>query len=383
LKPIHLVLALALLNFSTVLGGRVLLALYALQFGANPFAVGALAATVSASPMLFAWLVGRLIDRFGARWLLIIGAAGGAGGMLVPYLMPQLWALYLAAALLGLSFTFYTVSLQNLVGMLGKAGEHARNFSNFTMVAAVANFLGPMIAGFSIDHLGFGAACISLVLLSLVAVALVAWRGAILPGGKPQSGAAGSFREMLADPDVRRVLATSSLVQLGIDLFQFYMPIYGHEIGLSASAIGVVLAMFAAASFVVRALVPRLVTRLHEEAVLAYAFYIAGASYLLIPFCSNAVLLSLVGFLLGLGVGCGPPITMMLTYSQSPAGRSGEALGLRFTLNHLARVVGPLAFGSIGSAFGLFPVFWGNALMMACGGLISRRGARGRKAKPR
>jgi hypothetical protein len=41
-----------------------------------------------------------------------------------------------------------------------------------------------------------------------------------------------------------RVLATSSLLMTGVDLFQFYMPIHGHDIGISASAIGVVLAMF-------------------------------------------------------------------------------------------------------------------------------------------
>ena len=94
-------------------------------------------------------------------------------------------------------------------------------------------------------------------------------------------------------------------------------------------------------------------------------------------------MLSLLSFLFGLGMGCGPPITMMLTYGQSPEGRSGEALGLRVTANHLARVVGPLVFGSIGSAFGLFPVFWVNALMMASGGLISRRRTSRRDSKPK
>jgi MFS family permease len=381
LKPIHLVLTLALLNFSTVLGGRVLLALYALHLGASPFTVGALAATFSSFPMLFAWPAGKLTDRFGPRWPLTFGAAGGVCGILIPYFLPQLPALYLAAALLGLSFTSSTVSLQNLVGVLGKAEEHARNFSNFAMVAAIANFVGPMIAGFSIDHMGYGAACVNLALLSLLAVALLSLRGGILPGSKPHSGSAGSFKKMLADPGVRRVLATSSLLQLGIDLFQFYLPIHGHGIGLSASAIGVVLGMFAAASFASRALVPILVARLQEEAVLAYAFFIAAVSFVLIPFCGDAVLLSFVGFLLGLGLGCGPPITMMQTYSQSPAGRSGEALGLRFTLNHVARVIGPLAFGSIGSAFGLYPVFWTNAVMMTLGSLVSRSGTHARKAK--
>ena len=31
------------------------------------------------------------------------------------------------------------------------------------------------------------------------------------------------------------------MILTGIDLFQFYMPIYGHHIGLSASQIGIVL----------------------------------------------------------------------------------------------------------------------------------------------
>ncbi|MBE0615733.1 MAG: MFS transporter [Burkholderiales bacterium] len=378
MKPIHLVLALALLNFSTVAGGRVLLTLYALQFGALPFAIGVLAATFSAFPMLLAWLAGRLTDRFGARWLLIFGAAGSGCGMLIPYLFPRLPALYFSAALLGLSFTFYTVSLQNLVGALGKSKEHARNYSNFAMVAAFANFLGPMVSGFSIDHIGFGLACLNFVLLSLIAVLMLVFRGGLLPGDKSDTGPAGSIKEMLADRNVRRVLVTSSMVQLGIDLFQFYLPIYGHDIGLSASAIGVVLAMFAAASFIVRAVIPHMVARMNEEVILAGAFYIAAASYFLIPFCGNTALLSLAALLLGLGMGCGPPITMMMTYSQSPADRSGEALGLRFTANHFVRVIGPLAFGLVGSAFGLFPVFWVNAVLMGCGGYIFRRGARAR-----
>ena len=186
---------------------------------------------------------------------------------------------------------------------------------------------------------------------------------------------------MLADRNVLKVLAASSLVVSGIDLFQFYLPIYGHDIGLSASAIGVILGMFAAASFVVRVVMRRLIARFREEKLLAYAFYISAVSFLLIPFFESAVLLALIAFVFGLGLGCGAPITLMLTYSQSPQGRSGEALGLRMTANHLARVIGPLVFGTIGSAFGLFAVFWVNALMMASGGVLADRAAAA--AKPR
>ena len=377
LKPIHLVFALTLLLLTAVHGGRVLLALYALRLGAQPFVVGALAAAFSAFPMLLSWQTGRLSDRFDARWMLMFGAGGSACGMLVPYLFPSLPALFLAAAIIGMSLTVHAVSVQNLVGMLGKADEHARDFSNFAMVAAVGTALGPAISGFSIDHMGFGLACLSLVSPALLGFALLAIRGGILPGLSGQSGPRGSFKDLLADRKVLKVLATSTLVQLGVEIFQFYTPIYGYGIGLSASAIGVILAMFAVASFAVRLVLPRLIARFGEETVLSYAFFFGAASLALMPFFRSAALLCFFAFLFGLGMGCGAPITMMLTYSQSLAGRSGEALGLRFTANHVARVFGPLVFGSIGTAFGLFPVFWGNAVMMVCGALISRSGARG------
>lgn len=381
MPPIYLAFALAVLNFATNQASRVLLSLYALQFGAQPLAVGAISATYSAFPMLLAWMAGRAADRLGSRRPLMFGSLVCGSGMLVPYLVPGLPSLYVAAAMNGLSFTFYTVSLQNLVGILGKTEDRGKQFSNYAMVVSFASFLGPMISGFSIDHAGFGNACLIVALLGYSPLLLLTTLGGMLPGGKHRSGPSESIHDMLSDRAVLRVLATSSLVVSGTDLFQFYLPIYGHGIGLSASAIGIVLSMFAAASVVVRLVLPWLIARFTVEKVLSYAFYLAAASYFFMPLFENAVMLSMISFVFGLGLGCGAPITLMLTYSQSPAGRSGEALGLRMTANHLARVIGPLLFGTIGSAFGLFPVFWGNGLMMASGGLLSGRAAPARNSE--
>ena len=84
---------------------------------------------------------------------------------------------------------------------------------------------------------------------------------------------------------------------------------------------------------------------------------------------------------IGLGMGCCQPITMMLTFSGSAQGRSGEALGLRLTVNHLTRVVTPVIFGTIGSIFGLFAVFWANAALLGGGGVATRTRA-GRASPP-
>jgi len=48
---------------------------------------------------------------------------------------------------------------------------------------------------------------------------------------------------------------------------------------------------------------------------------------------------------------------------------------LRLAINNATHVIIPLAAGSIGSVFGVGPVFWINAMMLAGGGVLVRRGS--------
>jgi MFS family permease len=92
---------------------------------------------------------------------------------------------------------------------------------------------------------------------------------------------------------------------------------------------------------------------------------------MLVPLVSQALLLAGVAFLLGIGLGCAQPLTILLTYNHAPPGRSGEALGLRLTVNKFTQIAVPLAFGAIGSAFGLMPVFLANGAFLLLGGVAS------------
>ena len=172
---------------------------------------------------------------------------------------------------------------------------------------------------------------------------------------------------------MRRVLIASAVVMTGIDLFQLYIPLYGHQIGLSASAIGVILGAAAAATFVSRALLPVLVSRYSEEKTLLYALFLASSMFTLIPFFTSAVVLAVICFTLGLGMGLGQPLTVVLCYRYSPAGRAGESLGMRIAINNSMHVVVPALFGAVGAAFGLAPVFWANAGLIAAGNWYARK----------
>jgi cyanate permease len=229
------------------------------------------------------------------------------------------------------------------------------------------------MAGFTFEHAGPDMACLSLMLLLLVPAAMLVVWGGILPGGTRHTKPQESVCALLAESGLWRVLVTSGFVVMCIDVFLVYLPIYGYRIGLSASAIGILLAIYSLAAFVVRFFIPWLIAIWTVEKVLAYSFLTGALGFLLVPLLQfeSAVTLSLVSFLFGLGMGCGQPITLMMTFSGSAQGRSGEAIGLRFTANNLLRAIGQVLFGSLSSVFGLFSVFWMNALILASGWAFS------------
>ena len=374
---LHLTLALTFFNFVGSNAARVLLTLYALELGAPAYAVGVIGGLLFLFPLLLSWPIGALADRVAARGLLVFASCCGAVSLVLPFFVRSVPAFYVAAALNGLALAFFHVTLQNLVGTLSRPEERPRNFSNFSLTGALTNFVGPLLAGFSIDNIGHAYSCLVIAVPSVAAVAaLLAWGGSLPPGNPRATPAAGGGLKTLGDREVRRMLAVSGLVQLGTDLYQFYLPIYGHSAGLSATAIGLVLATLAVASFVVRLFLPRLVKQVAEQKLLAWVFFMGAAGFALTPLFTHPVALAAVAFFFGLGMGIGIPLTVMLMFSRSAEGRSGQTLGLRLTVNNFVRVTGPIVFGAVGTAFGLPPVFWINAAMMAAGGALAFARAR-------
>jgi MFS family permease len=373
LISVYFLYALNLCNCIAVFSAQVVLSLYALQLGASAFGVGLVAAAFSLFPMSLAVASGRIIDRHGGRWPMTFGAIAGGAGMLVPFFVHSLPAIYIAAAMMGLSVIFFNLATQNLVGMLSTPETRGRNFSNYALTSSLSNFLGPTLGGFSVEHVGHAETCLIIALVTLVPVAMLVARGKALPRGtRKKSKSSGSVRQLLADPIVRQTLITGSLLNTGLNLFQFYMPVYGHRIGLSASQIGTILGANAAAAFTSRFMLPSLMKRFGEHRVLMYTFFLGAFGLTLIPFFTSATALVVIAFIFGFGMGCGQPIVIMLMYSNSRDGRSGEALGLKFSTNQLTKLIAPVCFGAIASALGLPAIFWLNAAMLAGGGYYSR-----------
>jgi MFS family permease len=370
---VRLIFALSLFHLLAFTDARILLALYALDIGAEPFVVGLLAATLSLLGFALSVPAGKFADRFGARWLLFYSALGGAAGMVVPVFWQALPALFLASAVVGLGFTTYVVSLQTLVGLASTPETRAKNFTNYTLVGSVGAFFGPMLAGFSIDFSGHRIACLWAALLTVLPALILAVWGGVLPKGTREAPVnRGGVLTLLALPELRTVLILNAVQNMGKDLYHFYMPIYTHSIGLSASVIGLIMSANAAAFFAVRTVLARMINRYSEERVLAVALFIGAGTMILVPFFHNPIVLAIISFVFGLGLGCGAPVVLIMMFRGAPEGRSGESMGLRMSITNLTKLIGPVAFGGIASVFGVFATFWINAAMLGAGGVLSR-----------
>ena len=329
----------------------------------------------AALPMLLGVPAGRLVDRIGLRVPLVLSATVIAASISLPAILPGIASLYVAAAGVGTAFMLFHIAVQHAVGHGSSVQDRKINFGWLALAFSVSNFVGPTVAGLSIDFLGHRATFFIMTGLSLAALLLIVSRRdrfSHTPDAPPKPRGGGTL-DLLRAPELRRVFLMTGILGSAWDLFVFAIPIYGTAIGLSASTIGLILSAFAAATFIVRTALPWLSRRVREWAMITATSVIACIAYILFPLVTTVPLLAAIAFLLGLGLGATQPSIMALLYSHAPEGRAAEAVGVRAVVLNASHTVLPLAFGGVGAALGMMPVFWSMAGLLAVGGVIAER----------
>ena len=377
--PLALLLVLSCIAFITMKGSRILMTLYAVDLGAGPFETGILFALYGLFPFLLAIAAGRLADRFDNRLLIYWGLGSYTVSLAIPYFFPSLAMLYVVAPLWGFTSMLWVVATQNFVGVLSTAETRTRNFSYYSLGESTGSVIGPIAVGLSIDTLSHQPTFLLVAIIPVICGLTVAFKRDLFPPTAIVSTGAQAPRNMkdlLALPAMRNALLSNAAVMTGLDLFNLYMPIYGHSLNFSATTIGLIMGAFGAAAFVTRLFIPPITRRYGERAMLAGAFIISGVAFMAFPLTTSAPLLAASAFVLGLGLGCGQPLSMILSFNAGPPGRAAEAISMRLAVSYGAHVFVPPAFGVIGAAVGgVATIFWTCAAVMGCGSWINRSAA--------
>lgn len=373
------IIALSVLAHFALTSARLNGSLYALANNASAFTVGVVIALFALVPMLIAVRTGRWLDTVGPFRPISLGLSMMIGGTLLPALFPyavtDIGPLLVASALIGTGSLLVQLTAQHLVGHRADASNRAAHFSWLALGFSISGFLGPVLTGASIDLVGHRPTYLMMLAALLVALALLLKHRHTLPshGHRTQAAEPGSMFDLFRLPAVRDVLIATGLITMAWDLQSFLLPIHGTQVGLSAWEIGLVLGSFAAATFAIRAAMPWITRSLREWQVLTFTLVTAAVAFALMPLFSSLLPLLAVMFLLGLGLGAAQPNVMSLLHARAPAGRVGEALGLRVTIINGSSVVLPLVFGAFGAVLGASLVFWLMAAVLAAGGVAAAR----------
>jgi predicted MFS family arabinose efflux permease len=242
-----------------------------------------------------------------------------------------------------------------------------RVFSWMAIAPSIANFIGPFLAGLAIDLAGFRACFALMALLASGAWLLV--RNAPDPplSENQEEQTRSSAWDLLSDSRMRLLLLVNWLLSSCWDVHTFVLPILGHERGISASGIGIILGLFAAAATVVRLFLPSIVAHLREWAVITGATVTTAILFGVYPLTQSAWTMALCSILLGFSLGGVQPMIMSTLHQITPPHRQGEALGLRMMSVNVSSILTPLVFGTVGAAIGVASVFWAVGVTVACG----------------
>lgn len=348
-------------------GIRIATSLAAIKAGGGALWVGLLTAMFNIVPAFVAIRVGRLVDRVPLRRPLIAGCTLVALGGAVAAIQPMLGILALCAIAIGIGWMAIAASSQYAVGLFGGSENRVRAFSVMSMGFSISSFLGPLIAGFMIDHVSYQAAFAVLAALPAIAAAAFATRWLRLPTAPPRNDSAnGGARELLGMPAVRNTLISAAFITVGWDLYIFMVPVLGTELKLTATQIGSVLSFFAVAVFVVRLFMTRLTDRLGERGVMVSAMAVAGVTFIAFGFAHSYGVMMALSFVIGLGLGASQPIVLSILHDAAPPGRIGEVNGMRMTMISTSQWTMPLVFGMLSASTGMLPLF-----LIIGGGILS------------
>ncbi|MCB1501927.1 MAG: TCR/Tet family MFS transporter [Bauldia sp.] len=316
-----------------------------------PF-IGAMIALYAVMQFIFAPVLGALSDRLGRRPVLLASLAGAAVNYLLLAIAPSLWLLLLARAIAGLAGANVSVASAYITDITPEESR-ARRFGLMNAMFGLGFIVGPVLGGVLGDHwlrLPFvAAAALNTGNLLLAALVLPESRA---PSRMPVDLAAlyplRPLGAMLSVRSLRPIIVVFFLFSATGEAYGTCWALWGKDaFDWSGFMIGLSLGTFGALQASAQAFLPGpAVRRFGERATVLIG--IAGATIALTVMAFAAagwmVFAIMPVFVLG---GIGVPALQSLATRQVDASGQGELQGVLAATVSLASIVAPLAFSSL------------------------------------
>ncbi len=298
--------------------------------------------------------MGYVVDRIGARRVLLAGLCLGGTAFIVLGLNLTYPALLVAAAVAGLANCVYHPADYAILSSAMDDKRMGRAFSVHTCAGMAGGALAPLIGlGIAVE---FGVSWALIVLGALGPLAaLIIWVLLVADSqsAEPQSDAAGSARRAqvrVVTPAILALVVFFILLSLSNGgMTNFGIAALRSGYGVSLELASLALTLFLAATSIGVLVGGVLADRTDRHGFIAAGCFGANAAIFAIVAMSTpgpaalVAVLTLAGFLSGLI----SPSRDMLVRKAAPPGAAGRAFGIVSTGFNIGSIIGPMMFGYI------------------------------------
>ena len=349
-----------LIGFGVVLP---VLPLYSERFGATPFQIGALTATMSVAMLIATPLLGKLSDRVGRRPVLAVSVLGTAVSFVMMGTAQSLTMLFVARALDGFTAGNITTAQAYIADVTPKA-RRTKGIGLISAGFAIGLVVGPMLgalaARFGPSVPFFCAAALAamngVAILLFLPESLPAITGVTPeePTGDcpPEVAAAGAgadapLGEMLRERGLRGPIALYATAVFSMTMVYTTIALFvSKRYGLAEGGAGAMYVCMGLAAAGTQFIALDWLTARFRETTLARGGLLASAVFMAAFAASpSPVWFALAITAFGASNSVNNTLLLSLVSQRAPASRQGQVIGVSQGFAGLSRVLAPLAGG--------------------------------------
>jgi MFS family permease len=350
----------------------VVVPLFAYTMNPSPFVFGLVFGAAHVLPLLFSIHAGALMDRLGARRVMLFCTIAAALLPLVYPLSPGIWALIVLQMFLGLAESMGWLGAQTMIGqyMHGRTTYAGR----LSFVIRFGQLVAPPMAGITWDLAGVWGA---FILMSVWASGSVV-SALLLPVQevRPASGAIGApaakgFRSLmprwsdyrvafslLGAPSVAIIVALGALMHMGNSVQSSFYVAWLTDMGLAGTAIGLLSPAGAIGAALFSLLTAPLMRYVSGFWIVLLSLWAGIILICITPLLGTYLMLQIAMFMRSGANGLAQPLVITLVLRGAGRSNQGKAVGLRGTANRTASILAPLLMGAIGELVGIRYAFF-------------------------
>jgi MFS family permease len=352
-------LPLVLLNSLLIQAGiyvvRPIITYKSVELGADAALVGLIGATFALAPLILAIQVGRFVDKGRSGLALMLGSVILVLTTIALLFINSIALLMLAMPALGMGHLLIMVGGQTLIANRSSSSQYEKNFGLLTFYASAGHAIGPLVGGYLADSgevtVNANAAFLFALALFLAAVIGTIALSTKKENPKPkQDLEKAKVRAILAVPTFKSAMFVASATTAVVDVVLIFLPLYGREIGLSVTDIGILLAIRSVFSLAVRLVLGQISTKLGLRRLLSWGSIVTMVSMVALGLTANFWLIALIMAISGFTMGVGQPATMAWVSRISSPDSRGLAIAVRLSANRLGQVAMPALAGVVAGA---------------------------------